>query len=160
MLHPHCLYLQVQVYLLPSSNQGERISSLHLLHFTQLFCTAAALPLCFYQSKKRVFLLASSCDSLAVILFYFGFFPNYSLLTIFILHPETVSQSTSRERIPSCDNQATSSTTESPLSLFFRKGVSKFSRQVESHPHTPKGGFRFVLRGLTSQLMFQAYLSG
>lgn len=65
LLHPHCLYIQVQVYLLPSSNQGERISSLQLLRFRQLFCTAAAIPLCFYQSKKCVFLLASSifcCD--------------------------------------------------------------------------------------------------
>lgn len=83
--------------------------------------SALQLPYLSASTKAKNVFSSLLLASFAVILFYFGFFPNYSLLTIFILHPEIVSQSTSWERIPSCDNQATSSTMESLLSLFLER---------------------------------------
>lgn len=142
--HPHCLNLQVWIYLLLFPNQGERIFSLHLLCFRQFFCQAAASPLCFCHSKKKVvfsFLLAS----LAVILLSFVFFPNYSLLTILLLHPKTVSQSTSWERIPSCDNQASSSTMESPHSLLLERVFPGSQSRYKVTLYTPKKRIQICL---------------
>lgn len=89
-----------------------------------------------FIAKNGVFSLFLA--SLAVVLFYFQVFPNYSLMTIFMLHPRIVNQSTGWERIPPCDKPATSSAMESSLSLFIERGFSKFSKQVESHPPIPK----------------------
>lgn len=158
LLHPHCPYLQIQVYLHPSPNQSERISSLHLLYFRQLFSNTAALHLCSSYSKKCLFSSLFTATLVPVLVCLFIFF----LIMLYWQHLHFIPKhrSMSWERIPSCDNRATSSTMESPHSLFLERAFPSPQSRYKVTPTPPKAGFSFVLKGLASQLRFQAYLSG
>lgn len=123
-------------------------------------CSAIQQP---YISASHIAKIVCFPPCLQQLLSQFWFVYLFFFLIILYwqhLHFIPKYQSMSWERIPSCDNRTTYSTMESPRSLFLERAFPSPRSRYKVTPTPLKAGFSFVLKGLASQLRFQAYLSG